>query len=55
MPARRTPSSRENILCVTGPSIDQLFDKVLAIPGVDAVAKPAIEALRAKLDALSKA
>jgi hypothetical protein len=37
------------------PSIDQLFDKVLAIPGVDAVAKPAIDALRAKLDALSKA
>jgi hypothetical protein len=37
------------------PSIEQLFDKVLAIPGVDAVAKPAIEALRAKLDALSKA
>ena len=37
------------------PSIDQLFDKVLAIPGVDAVAKPAIEALRTKLDTLSKA
>jgi hypothetical protein len=37
------------------PSIEPLFDKVLAIPGVDAVAKPAIEALRAKLDALSKA
>jgi len=36
------------------PSIDQLFDKVLAIPGVDAVAMPTIEALRAKLDALSK-
>jgi hypothetical protein len=36
------------------PSIEQLFDKVLAIPGVDAVAKPAIDALRAKLDKLSK-
>jgi hypothetical protein len=30
-------------------------DKVLAISGVDAIAKPAIDALRAKLDALSKA
>ena len=37
------------------PSIEQLFEKVLAIPGVDAVAKPTIEALRAKLDTLSKA
>ena len=36
------------------PSIEQLFEKVLAIPGVDAVAKPAIDALRAKLDTLSK-
>jgi hypothetical protein len=43
------------LVAAARPSIEQLFDKVLAIPGVDAVAKPAIEALRAKLDALSKA
>jgi uncharacterized protein DUF937 len=43
------------LITAARPSIEQLFDKVLAIPGIDAVAKPAIEALRAKLDALSKA
>jgi hypothetical protein len=32
----------------------QLFDKVLAIPGVKEVAKPQIDSLRAKLDTLSK-
>jgi hypothetical protein len=37
------------------PALDGLFDKVLAIPGVDSIAKPAIDTLRAKLDALSKA
>ena len=36
-------------------SRSRAVDKVLAIPGVDAIAKPAIDALRAKLDALSKA
>jgi Bacterial protein of unknown function (DUF937) len=43
------------LITAARPSIDQLFDKALAIPGVDVVAKPAIDALRAKLDALSKA
>ena len=37
------------------PALDGLFDKVLAIPGVDSIAKPAIDTLRTKLDALSKA
>ena len=37
------------------PSIDDLFNKVLAIPGVGDIAKPVIDGLRAKLDALSKA
>jgi hypothetical protein len=37
------------------PSIDELFNKVLAIPGVGDIAKPVIDGLRAKLDALSKA
>ena len=37
------------------PSIEELFKKVLASPGVAPIAKPAIDELRAKLDALSKA
>ena len=37
------------------PSIEDLFNKVLAIPGVGDIAKPVIDGLRAKLDALSKA
>ena len=35
--------------------LEGLFDKVLTIPGVDAVVKPAIDGLRVKLNALSKA
>ncbi len=37
------------------PSIEDLFNKVLEIPGVASIAKPAINGLRAKLDTLSKA
>ena len=37
------------------PSIEELFKKVLAIPGVNDIAKPIIDGLRAKLDTLSKA
>jgi len=33
------------------PALDGLFDKVLAIPGVDAIVKPVIDALRAKIKA----
>jgi hypothetical protein len=36
------------------PATTQLFDKVLAIPGVKEVARPQIESLRAKLNTLSK-
>src|SRR5262245_24333073 len=35
------------------PSLDQLFDKVLAIPGVAELLKPTIDALRAKLALLT--
>jgi hypothetical protein len=35
------------------PSLNQLFDKVLAIPGVSEVLKPTIDALRAKLAVLT--
>jgi len=37
------------------PALDPLFDKVLAIPGVSDIAKPTIDGLRVKLEALSKA
>jgi len=37
------------------PTINQLCDKVLSVPGVDDIAKPAIDELRGKLDALAKA
>ena len=43
------------LLATARPTLDGLFDKVLAIPGVDGIAKPAIDALRAKLDSLTKA
>jgi hypothetical protein len=36
------------------PATTELFDKVLAIPGVKDVAKPQIDSLRAKLNTLSK-
>ena len=36
------------------PSIEELFNKVLDIPGVAPIAKPVIDRLRSKLDALSK-
>ena len=35
------------------PSLNQLFDKVLAIPGVAVLLKPTIDALRAKLTVLT--
>lgn len=43
------------LVAAARPAIEGLFDKVLAIPGVAAVAKPAIEALRTQLDTLSRA
>ena len=43
------------LVAAARPTLDELFNKVLAIPGVSDIAKPAIDALRTKLDALSKA
>jgi hypothetical protein len=37
------------------PSIDEAFNKVLAIPGVADVARPTIDTIRARLDTLSRA
>jgi hypothetical protein len=47
-------SALAKIIVVVTPAIDQMCDKVLANPAAGAVAKPAIENLRAKLDALAK-
>ena len=35
------------------PTLNQLFDKVLAIPGVSEVLKPTIDAVRTKLAVLT--
>jgi hypothetical protein len=37
------------------PAIDEAFNKVLAIPGVSAVAKPTIDTIKGNLDAMAKA
>jgi hypothetical protein len=38
-----------NIVNPDMPAVNQLFDKVLAIPGVDEVLKPTIDTVKAKL------
>ena len=51
-----SPEQRKVLAGVVNPrmlSLNQLFDKVFAIPGVAELLKPAIDALRAKLAALS--
>jgi hypothetical protein len=37
------------------PSLDELFNKALAIPGVSEIVKPSIDAIKARLDAIAKA
>ena len=44
-----------SLIAAARPSLEELFNKVLAIPGVAEMAKPAIDAIRAQLDALGKA
>jgi hypothetical protein len=36
------------------PTLNQLFDKVLALPGVGDIAKPVIDGVKAKLEAMSR-
>jgi len=53
-----TPERRGTLAKLIGaaaPTIDQMCDKVLAAPGVGGIAKPAIDELRGRLDALSRA
>ncbi len=48
-------SALAKLIAAAMPTINQLCDKVLATPGVEGVAKPAIDALRGKLDTLARA
>lgn len=51
-------SSRSALMALIGavrPSLEDLFTKVLAIPGVAEIAKPTIDGVRANLDALARA
>lgn len=52
-----TPEKRKilaDLFVSVRPSLEQLFDKALAIPGVAAIIRPAVDAIRTKLDALAK-
>jgi peptidoglycan hydrolase-like protein with peptidoglycan-binding domain len=55
--AKLSPEGRSalaKLIIVVRPSINQMCDKVIAIPDVGAVAKPAIDDLQARLDALAR-
>jgi hypothetical protein len=55
---RLTPEGRSALAKLTAaaaPTINQMCDKVLATPGVEGIAKPAIDELRGRLDTLSRA
>jgi hypothetical protein len=52
-----SPETRKTlaeVVAIVRPSLDQLMDKVLEIPGVAALVKPAVDAIRSKLDVLAK-
>jgi len=56
--AKLSPEGRSalaKLIVAAMPAINQMCDKVLSTPGAGALAKPAIDNLRAKLDALAKA
>ena len=55
---RLTPEGKSalaRLIAAATPTINQMCDKVLATPGAGAIAKPAIDELRVKLDTLSRA
>jgi hypothetical protein len=47
-------SALVKLIVAATPTINQMCDKVMAIPGMETVAKPAIDELKARLDALAK-
>jgi Bacterial protein of unknown function (DUF937) len=55
--AKLSPEARSalaKLIVAATPAINQMCDKVLSTPGAGTLAKPAIDTLRAKLDALAK-
>ena len=55
--AKLSPEARSalaKLIVAATPAINQMCDKILSTPGADTLAKPAIDNLRAKLDALAK-
>ncbi len=55
--AKLTPEGKSalaKLIVATTPAINQMCDKVLATPGVGAIAKPAIDELRGRLDTLAR-
>lgn len=44
-----------NAVVATRPTLDQLFDKALAIPGVSALIKPTVDSIRSEFNTLSTA
>jgi hypothetical protein len=48
-------SALAKLIAAATPAINQMCDKVLTTPGVGGIAKPAIDELRGRLDALSRA
>jgi len=48
-------SALARMIASATPTINQMFDKVLATPGVGDIAKPTIDELRGRLDTLSRA
>ena len=56
--AKLSPEARSEfakLIVAATPAIEQICDKVLALPGVGSIAKPAIDDLRSKMDALARA
>jgi hypothetical protein len=53
-----SPEARKTVvstIVATRPTLDQLFDKALAIPGVSALIKPTIDSVRSQFDTLATA
>jgi len=56
--AKLSPEARSEfakLIVAATPAIEQICDTVLALPGVGSIAKPAIDDLRSKMDALARA
>ncbi len=55
--AKLSPEQKKTLAALVAaamPTLNQLFDKVLALPGVGNVAKPVIDGVKAKLETLSR-